>query len=245
MYPFLRIGSFLIQLSGLSILAGVWIAILIIEREAPRSSLDKDAISSIISSGLVAGVVGARVGFVLLNLEAYLNDFWSVFALDIESVSPEIGLIVGLVVSLYLWQRSKLPALKTLDVLVSGYAVVAIAVALANLLNGNAYGMPTDLPWAIYLWGEYRHPTQIYSLILNLAILFVILRYDWHKIGNGIRFLVFIMLSFGANFVLEGFRGDSIILADGLRLNQMVAFVIVLSALGALKKWLPKEAVKS
>lgn len=245
MYPFLRIGPFLLQLSGLSIVIGVWVATLMIDKEASRSKLNGETLSNILSSGIVAGIVGARIGFVLLNFEAYIKDFWSIFALDIESLSPEIGLTTGFLVSLHIWRRSNMSALKTLDVLSSGFAVVAIAFALANLLNGNAYGMSTNLPWAIFLWEDYRHPTQIYSLIANLIIFFVILRYDWHKIGNGIQFLVFIILLFGTNFILDGFRGDSTILANGFRLNQIISFVILLTALRLLKTRLPIKVENS
>ena len=41
---------------------------------------------------------------------------------------------------------------------------------LANLANGNAYGLPTDLPWGVYLWNATRHPVQIYALILTAGL---------------------------------------------------------------------------
>ncbi|OGO19550.1 MAG: hypothetical protein A2Z14_06505 [Chloroflexi bacterium RBG_16_48_8] len=60
MFPIVQLGPLAIQLPGLFLLAGVWIAISILEKEAPRRSLSTSTLSNLILIGLVAGVVGER-----------------------------------------------------------------------------------------------------------------------------------------------------------------------------------------
>jgi hypothetical protein len=45
-----------------------------------------------------------------------------------------------------------------LDALTPGLAVMMIALGLANLASGNAYGEPAQVPWSIFLWGEWQQP---------------------------------------------------------------------------------------
>ncbi len=48
-----------------------------------------------------------------------------------------------------------------------------LAVPLANLASGDAFGAPSSLPWAIELWGAARHPVQIYEAVAAGLILWV------------------------------------------------------------------------
>jgi len=61
MFPFLRIGPFLIQMSGLALLAGLWVGTTLIEKEALHLKLNATAILNMIFYTLIGGLIGARL----------------------------------------------------------------------------------------------------------------------------------------------------------------------------------------
>ena len=127
-------------------------------------------------------------------------------------------------------QRQKLPFWGTLDALTPLFAILAIGFTLAHLAAGTAFGSPTTLPWGIDLWNATRHPTQIYELITSL-IIFGLIWFRKSDSSPGILFLNFTALTAGARLFLEAFRGDSMLVFGGLRLAQVVAWVVLAVAL--------------
>ena len=126
---------------------------------------------NLIIYGLIAGLVGARLLYALEHVNAYLASPISLFALGGSAVDGWGGLLVGIVVAILYGRAQHLPLRLTLDALAPGLAVFMIAVGLANFLSGDGYGSPLRAPWAIHLWGAYRHPTQIYEVLLAVIVL--------------------------------------------------------------------------
>ena len=133
--------------------------------------------------------------------------------LDILSRNPGLldpwgGLALAFITAILYGQRKHLPFWRTLDVLTPGFAALAISIEFANLASGDAFGKPTDLPWAIYLWGDYRHPTQIYEIMLLSGLLGVILTNMkiWVAAKAGLLFLTFLA---GAAAITSSWRLSS------------------------------------
>ena len=61
MFPYLRLGPFLLQMPLLVLVIGFWIGATFIEREAARLGLNKEKINNLIGYGLVGGILGARL----------------------------------------------------------------------------------------------------------------------------------------------------------------------------------------
>jgi prolipoprotein diacylglyceryltransferase len=112
-----------------------------------------------------------------------------------------------------------------------------ISLSVANLLSGEGYGLPLQAPWAIYLWGAYRHPTQIYELLLSIGVLVA-----WHfssrmTAGSGGRFLLVIGLSAAARLFTEAFHADSAVTLGGFRIVQVAALLVMAAALLLHLRW--------
>jgi phosphatidylglycerol:prolipoprotein diacylglycerol transferase len=105
------------------------------------------------------------------------------------------------------------------------------------LLNGDAYGAPTRLPWAIFLAGDYRHPTQIYEMLLAAGVMLIIFIHPLAKQGNGLNFLWVVFLSAAARVFLEAFRGDSMILTGGFRAAQVIGLLVMAGSLIFMYAW--------
>ena len=241
MFPYLRLGPFLLQLPLLALLAGLWIGLTFIEREAARLNLNKEKISSLVFYGLIGGIVSARVAYAAQYASVYVSNPFSLFSLNANTLLPEAGLLFGILIAALYAYRQKLPFRNSLDALAPGLAFFTIMIGVSHLLSGNAYGAPTRVPWAVYIWSDYRQPTQLYEIFFALVIFTIILSHMIPANAPGLRFIQFIGLSAIARVFIEAFRGDSAILFDGYRTAQVVGLAILVVCLALLRNWEGKD----
>jgi phosphatidylglycerol:prolipoprotein diacylglycerol transferase len=242
MFPYLRLGPFILPMASLALLSGLWLGLPLIEREAVRLKINASILSNVIFYSLLAGVVGARVGYALEFSSAYSANPFSLLALTPSTLSPSAGLVIGLIAFVIFIQRKKLLIGPTLDAIAPGLAMFMVCVGLAHILSGDAYGAPTNLPWAIRLWNEYRHPSQFYEIFIALTV-FLIIRERFPKPeGAGLNFLLTIVLTSASRVFLESFRGDSIFWPGGFREAQVIALIIMAISLYWIRKWMNSES---
>ncbi|MBI5291349.1 MAG: prolipoprotein diacylglyceryl transferase [Chloroflexi bacterium] len=237
MFPILQIGPLAIQVPGLALLIGMWVGLSLAEKEAARLQMDADAVYRVAFVGLIVGLIGARLAYAARYLSSYAADPLSLFALNAATLAPSEGMLVGLAAAVLYGARRKLRLRTTLDALAPAFAVMAVAVALAHLSSGDAFGVAARLPWSIYLWDEYRHPSQVYELIAALGVLGVWWRQRGRSSFGGFSFLLVIALSAAARVFLEAFRGDSLVIAGGLRAAQVWGIAVLAACLGMMKRW--------
>lgn len=237
MLPYLRIGPFLLQLPGLALLVGVWIGLSLAEKEAKRLRIKSEHIYNLAFYGLIGGLVGARLVYAARYASAYLENLLSLFALNANTLSIWEGLLVGLLISVIYGQCKRMPLKPTLDVLAPGLAVFMVFFGIAHLLSGGAFGAPTRLPWSIYLWNEYRHPSQVYEILAGLGIFYLVWKRPLGDRGMGLNFLWLVALSAGARLYLEAFRGDSLIWPGSFRAAQVISLITLAITLCAMHIW--------
>lgn len=238
MYPYLNIGPLLIQTAGLVSILGLWLASLLTEREARRLNLNLADLNALMFLSLVAGVIGARLGYALRYLDAYLQSPLSLFSLNTSTLSAFDGVALGLVVGIIVAVRKNIPFRPLLDSFAPGLALFLAAQGAAHFLSGSAYGAPTSQPWSIFLWGEYRHPTQVYETVLSLAVLGLALWKPLGRPGSGLNFVIVAALSALSRVFLEAFRGDSDFIAGGFRPAQLAALGIFAICLVVAHRWM-------
>lgn len=236
MLPILQVGPLAIQLPGLLLLAGVWVGSSVIEKQARKLRLPVAALSNMVLIGLVAGLLGARVWYAIRFLDVYLDNPLSMLSLNPTTLAPAEGVLSGLLVALIYGQRKGLTLWATLDALAPGLAAFAVAYGFANLASGDAFGAPSDLPWAIELWGARRHPSQIYEILLA-GLIFAAIR----ELGlrpplpfTGFLFLAWVALAAASRLFLEGFRGDSVIVLGTIRSAQLASLGVLLATMLAM-----------
>ena len=236
MFPILQVGPLAIQLPGLFLLAGVWVGSTIAEREAPKRGLSGEALSSLVFFGLVAGLLGARLGYALKYWTVYAEDPLGLVSLNLNTLSAPEGVAAALLTALIVARRHHLPLWPTLDAFATGLAAFAIFAGLADLSSGNAFGAPTSLPWAIELWGAQRHPSQVYAILLAMAVFVMIRRLSRAPAFPGFLFLTWLALAAASRLFLEAFRGDSVIVLGSLRAAQLMSLIILGTALLGLHR---------
>ncbi len=234
MFPVIQIGPFALYAPALALLAGVWAGAWLTEKQAAHLGLSTDAVSALVFVGLAAAVTGARLGHVARNLGAYAADPLAILSLSPVTFDPAIGLLAGSVAAAIFGLWRGLPPRPTLDALAPGLAALLVGVGVAHLASGDAFGAPADLPWSIFLWDDYRHPSQVYEIIAALVVLGAWRLLRGRRRFDGFNFLLVVGLSAFARVLLEAFRGDSTLVAGGLRAAQVGGlFVLTLCFVGA------------
>ena len=88
MLPILQAGPIAIQMPGLILLAGVWVAVSLTDREAPRYSMKPSTLSNMILIGLVVGILSARLWYVIRFFDIYLENPLSILSLNPTTLAP-------------------------------------------------------------------------------------------------------------------------------------------------------------
>ena len=241
MQPDLQIGPLELKTFGLCFAAGFIVAAAVLARHFKELGKPVDWAYEMIFAGLVGGVIGSRVDYLLQNWDKVSDDFFS----NLFSGTGLVwfgGLVGGAVgVMLWAWRRGFL-GLQLLDVaavpLALGYAVGRLGCQLSG--DGD-YGKESDLPWAMsYPDGtvpttDEVHPTPIYeSVSVGLIALGL-----WHlrgRLAPGAVFAIY-LVAVGLERLLVEFIRRNDDLALGLTLAQLVSVALI--ALGAA--WLVQK----
>ena len=243
MLPVLNIGPFAIQTPGLIILICFGVGMAQCEKYSHLSDVNPKLLSNMLFTALLLGLVGARLGFALRYPAAFQSNLISIISLNPAMLDVASGVLIALFGAFIYGYRKGMDFWNTLDAFSPLISLAAIGFSLANLASGRAYGTPTRLPWGVRLWGEVRHPTQIYDTILVMIIAFLLwpnrnlARYIRNRINiSGVISLsLFASLAF-ARIITESFRGDSQFLPGQFRLGQVVAWLILALSLWMMKK---------
>ncbi|GAB4545567.1 MAG: prolipoprotein diacylglyceryl transferase [Anaerolineae bacterium] len=230
MAPYLSIFGFSLQAYPLFILiavaAGLWLA----ARQARRLGLDADHVYNLGFYALLATALGARLAFVLGNWPAYRGAPLSALSPTATAFAWPEGVVAGLLVALIYGLRYHLPPGPALDALAPGLALGLAIERVGAFLAGVSYGEPTSLPWGVFMWGEVRHPAQLYEMLALLLILAVLLWQQGRRPFDGHTFALLVALYAGSRLFLEAFRADVPLITGGLRGVQVLALGVMLLA---------------
>lgn len=234
MFPIIRLGPLTLQARGLILLAAFWVASDVAGRAAKRLGLRDDDVANLAFLSLIFGIIGARLGYVIQYWSVYRNDPGGILALNLNTLSPVAGIIVGFATAIWYARRKRIANRRLLDALTPSLIVFVAGLALADLASGDGYGAPTTLPWAINLWGALRHPAQVYDLLAAIVIGLMVWRSS--RPFDGARFGLFVTLYAASRLLLESFHGDSAVVAD-IRVVQLLSGAALVAALFMLHRW--------
>jgi phosphatidylglycerol:prolipoprotein diacylglycerol transferase len=231
-----HLGPFMVTWYGLfvamAVAAGWWLGL----REARRKNLDVEKMQSLILWSLPGGFVGARLFHVVDRWDLYADDPASVLYVWEGGLAIYGGLIGGVLAGLIYARLNGLPLWRTADAAAPGLILGQALGRLACIPNGDAYGAPTDLPWAfVYtnpatmvppeLLGRPLHPYAVYELIFDLALLGLLLGLRSVYKTDGTLFLTYTGVYAAGRFLLTFFRMEEVWFL-GLQEAQIVALVV-------------------
>ena len=263
----INFGFLSIKWYGLLIAISVLLGLNLSKKLARSRGIDPNFISEILPSLVLSSIIGARVYYVIFEYQQFSGDkfFTTIKILNIYLNIPSFlaiweggiaihGALLGGFLSIYLFCKSKKIPLKIfLDLLMPSVILGQSIGRWGNFFNNEAFGIPTNLPWKLFIPlsnrpnifanSQYFHPTFLYESLWNL-IIFTILIYIFNKQSKDnsitpglITSLYLVTYSFG-RFWIEGLRIDSLCLGGfppycegGLRVAQFVSIFLFSSGL--------------
>ena len=207
-----QIMSFEIRWYSLAYIAGIIIGWLLCKKVLIQKSDINEKFDDYITYLVIGIIIGGRLGYIIFyNFNYYINNFFDIFKVWEGGMSFHGGLIGIIVASILFSKKNNQDSFLYMD-LVSLVAPIGIFFGrLANFINSELYGTPTDIPWAvtfIQVDNLSRHPSQLYEAILEGVILFIILMYFKNKdylkkpgLISGLFLIFYSMFRFFIEFV--------------------------------------------
>ena len=197
----IEIGSFTFALRYyalayiLGIVFGWRLCVAAIQRPVLWASSDppltKDQIDDLLTWIILGIIMGGRLGFVLFYQPAYyLANPLEILMVWQGGMSFHGGFLGVVLAGLLFCLGHRIPLLSTADLLATATPPGLLFGRLANFINNELWGRPTDLPWGVVFPGAAaqacdgitgvcaRHPSQVYEallegLLLGSALLFL------------------------------------------------------------------------
>ena len=244
----LELGPLTIHLYALCIIAGIVVAVWLGDKRFKALTPDGQGVVGDVAMWAVpAGIIGARVYHVISSPADYFGANGNpVDAIKIWQGGLGIwgAISVGSIAAYFAYKaqikKKELPSFAHfMDALAPGILFAQAIGRLGNWFNGELFGRPTELPWALeipenarpqsYSTFETFHPTFLYELIWCSAVA-VLLILVGKKLAAGQVFSAYVALYCVGRLVIETIRVDEANLIAGLRVNVWVSAIVAIVA---------------
>jgi len=217
---------------GVLAMIGLLVGAYITDREIKRRRGDPEKFWDALVWLAVAGVVGARLWYVINDIAGggrfYIKNPIHILFLNEGGLHIFGAVVFGFITAYYLFRKSGLDFLLFLDSVAPAMLVGQAIGRIANFINQELYGPPTDLPWGIPISASHRippwndlslypeettrfHPTFAYEMIWNLVGAGLILwlgRRFAKQLKPGVMFGAWLAWAGLGRFWVEFFRPD-------------------------------------
>ena len=254
----IEIGPFMLRYYALAYLLGILLGYWHFTRmaKAPGSPITPRQVDDLIIGVTFGIIIGGRLGYATF----YNPSLWTSWELLMPwngGMSFHGGLIGVLVAMGWFCWRQKLPPLRVTDYIAVNVPIGMMLGRIANFINGELWGRPSDVPWAMVFPGagdEPRHPSQLYEAALEGALLIVVLfwlfwrtRARWRP---GLLAGVFAIGIGGGRFVVEFFREPDAQLSDfaaatGLNMGQWLTIPLIVAGIVLVVRALRRHEVET
>ena len=206
--------------------------------------LSPENLENIMILSFVGGVLGGRIYYVLFNTSYYFSSqtpWYEPFAIWHGGLAIHGGLLGGIIFAKLACRRHNVSLFAMTD-LAAPYILLGQAFGrFGNFMNGDAHGVPTDLPWGIvFRYGPATtefpnlatHPVMLYELILNLFGFVFLFFLRKKKFRAGFLSACYFIIYGIVRAIVTNFRADDLYFAS-IRAPHLFALISVIVA-GAL-----------
>jgi phosphatidylglycerol:prolipoprotein diacylglycerol transferase len=174
-------GPFVIRWYALAYIVGLilgWRYCLYLTRH-PRLLIKEADIDDFLIWATLGVILGGRAGFVLFYQPQHFLSHPDEIPMVWKGGMSFHGGLIGVIVAMLLFARSRrLPFFELADIVACATPIGLLLGRIANFINGELFGRPTDVPWAMVFPNggpEPRHPSQLYEALLEGLVLFLVL----------------------------------------------------------------------
>ncbi|OTP34312.1 prolipoprotein diacylglyceryl transferase [Enterococcus sp. 6C8_DIV0013] len=251
----LSVNPIAFNLFGIDIM---WYAIIIVSaivlvswlasKEAVKVGLREDDVVDLMLWALPISIVGARLYYVLFELDYYIENPGQILAIRSGGLAIYGGLIAGGLVVYFFTRHRFISTWKFLDVAAPSVILAQGIGRWGNFMNHEAYGevvsrnfleslhLPKFIIENMYIDGEYRQPTFLYESVWSVLgfVVLILLRRKPNFLKEGEVALVYVIWYSLGRFFIEGMRTDSLWIGDVIRVSQMLSGLLFIGAIGLL-----------
>ena len=238
---FIRIGSIHIRWYSIILMIAVISAYFVIFKEARKKTTKDDLIINIIFYGLLFGILGARIYYVLFNMNYYINNPLEIFMTWNGGLAIHGGILLGLLFLFIYTKKKDINILLLLDIIVTGIIIAQAIGRWGNFFNQEAYGrvvslsflkklyLPNFIIHNMYIDGHYREPTFLYESISSfLGFLLLILLRKKKKLKIGQLTGIYLIWYGIERLIIETFRSDSLMFSN-IKIAQLISIIFILT----------------
>lgn len=238
------LGSLTVRWYGIAYAVALLVGLEILRREVNRKGLELD-FNDLIDFVLVSfplGLVGGRIYYAVFYLDYFRRNPLGLFGFGggggfgLSGLAIHGGLIGGFA-GLYIFVRWKgVEFREFVDALAPAMILGQAIGRVGNLLNGDAYGYPTELPWGLVFKSntaagqafpnQSLHPTMVYEMILNLLIFALLWRLRKGQYKSGFIAVVYLITYSVGRSVVSFFRAGSLWVGP-IRAAHLISIIIV------------------
>lgn len=230
----IHLGRFPISSFGLFLLIAFLVGIAVARARGRAAGIDPSRMLDIALYMILGGIVAGRLGYVAANLGAFTSAPLTIFTIWRDSGLTFYGALVGGLIVGALYARTLgMPLRQFVDIFAPALALGYATAMIGALLHGLYVGRPTGVPWAVQMFLDRRHPTQVYLLLASLGT-YAVLRAQERAAGAaGMLFALWLLLHALSRTAVEVFVESPAVLGP-LTLAQVVNAVVAVLALAAL-----------
>ena len=245
-------GSFPIRYYGLLWGIGIVLACIIVQRQYRDRKISEDKFTPLFFYCVIGITLGARLGHCIFYDWSYYQNHLIEMILPIRQFPGEgwkwigykglasHGGTLGLIIALWLYcRKTKMHYMDVLDMIAVATPICACFIRLANLMNSEIIGKPTDMPWA-FVFEQVdmlpRHPAQLYEaiayFIFFLGMIYLYKKSDHgQKLHRGFFFGLCLTEIFVFRFFVEFLKENQVDFENTMTLNMgqwlSIPFVII------------------
>ena len=222
---------------SICILIGIILASILIILEAKKHKIDKNTMSDLIFYTIIFGIIGARIYYVIFNLDYYLASPGEILKVYNGGLAIHGGIIAGIITVYIYCKKKKLNFLRILDICAPAVILAQAIGRWGNFFNQEAYGSLTtiDRLYALQvprfiinnmiIEGEYYYPTFYFeSIFCLIGFLILIIIRKTRKTNVGFLIGVYFIWYGIVRFFIEKLRIDSLMLFN-LKMAQIVSII--------------------
>ena len=229
---------------GLLITISIVIAYAYVLYRARQEHIKSDDIADLAIWVVLAGIVGARLYYVLTTLDRY-ESVWDMFKIW-EGGLAFYGCIIGGAIAALIVAKVKKLSFAVLFDMLSPAVLIAQAIGRwGNFFNAEAFGSVTEwdffghtfdisgctgLPWIMKIGNQTVQPTFLYECIWNIIGFILLSALYKRKKYNGQIFLYYIAWYGFARMLVEGFRTDSLYIGT-IRISQLIGLLCLIAGI--------------
>lgn len=225
---------------GLLIAIGMMLGVLLAVKRSEEIGVSDDIVYDIALWSIPAGVLGARIYYVLFNLDYYSSDWARILQFRQGGLAIHGGIIAGFIVGYFVCKKNNVKFLSMADVVAPSFILGQAIGRWGNYFNQEAYGRPTNMPWAITIDGVNVHPTFLYESVWNIIVMLGLIYYTKKKKAEGEVFFLYLIFYSLGRFFIEGLRTDSLMIGP-FRTAQLTSLLMITGGLMAIRYFRTKK----